>query len=97
MSNLRILGQQAEILEANVSDARRGAEIAFNEYQAGTVDYTTVATAQTTRLASEQSALAVRENRLVDTVNLIGDLGRGWSFGEPVPVPAGPARSRPPP
>jgi NodT family efflux transporter outer membrane factor (OMF) lipoprotein len=79
LSGLRILEQQAGALQAAVRDATRGAAIALNEYQAGTVDYTTVATAQATQLTNQQSALSVEEQRLVDSVNLIGDLGGGWS------------------
>ncbi len=79
LSGLRILSQQSQVLDAAVSDASRGAAIAFNEYQAGTVDYTTAATAQVTQLSTEQSALNVRQQRLLDTVSLIGDLGGGWS------------------
>jgi NodT family efflux transporter outer membrane factor (OMF) lipoprotein len=75
LSGLRILAQQAEVLDAAVSDAKRGSEIAFNEYQAGTVDYTTAATAQTTFLNTQQSALSVQQQRLLDAVSLIGDLG----------------------
>jgi len=75
LSGLRILAQQAEVLDAAVSDAKRGSEIAFNEYQAGTVDYTTAATAQTTYLNTQQSALSVQQQRLLDAVSLIGDLG----------------------
>jgi len=37
----------------------RGTEIAFNEYPAGTVDYTTVATAQATHLSNNQTAPSV--------------------------------------
>jgi outer membrane protein TolC len=62
-----------------VKSATRGAQIALNEYQAGTVDYTTVATAQTMQLSAEETALSVEGTRLVDAVTLIGDLGGGWS------------------
>lgn len=79
LAGLRILAQQAEVLEAAVRDSKRGAEIARNEYLAGTVDYTTVATAQATELSDEQNLLAVQQNRLVDAATLIGDLGGGWS------------------
>ncbi|TKC81505.1 efflux transporter outer membrane subunit [Trinickia terrae] len=79
LAGLRILAQQADALAAAVRDAKRGAEIAQNEYQAGTVDYTTVATAQTTQLNDEQSALNVQQQRLLDAASLIGDLGGGWS------------------
>jgi NodT family efflux transporter outer membrane factor (OMF) lipoprotein len=79
LAGLRILAQQGEVLDSAVKDATRGSEIALNEYQAGTVDYTTVATAQATQLSTEQSALNVKQQRLLDTVSLIGDLGGDWS------------------
>ncbi|MGF6721139.1 NodT family efflux transporter outer membrane factor (OMF) lipoprotein [Paraburkholderia sp. GAS41] len=82
LSGLRILAEQSNTLDAAVRDATHGTEIAFNEYQAGTVDYTTVATAQATQLSSQQTALNVQETRLVDTATLIGDLGGGWSDSE---------------
>jgi NodT family efflux transporter outer membrane factor (OMF) lipoprotein len=79
LSGLHVLAQQADVLDGAVTDATRGAQIAMNEYQAGTVDYTTAATAQATQFSTEESALSVKEQRLLDTVSLIGDLGGGWS------------------
>ncbi|MFL9897031.1 efflux transporter outer membrane subunit [Paraburkholderia fungorum] len=79
LSGLRILAEQSVVLDRAVQDANRGAEIAFNEYQAGTVDYTTVALAQATQLNSQQTALSVQETRLLDAASLFGDLGGGWS------------------
>ncbi len=90
LSGVRILAQQAQVLDAAVKDATRGAEIAFNEYNAGTVDYTTAATAQTTQLSTEQDALSVQQQRLLDAVSLIGDLGGGWSADELAHAPAPP-------
>jgi hypothetical protein len=34
-------------------------------------------------LSTEQSALNVKQQRLLDTVSLIGDVGGGWSASEP--------------
>jgi NodT family efflux transporter outer membrane factor (OMF) lipoprotein len=82
LSGINILAQQAQVLDAAVKDSQRGAEIAFNEYQAGTVDYTTAAVAQTTALSTEQDALSVQQQRLLDAVSLFGDLGGGWSADE---------------
>ena len=82
LSGLRILAQQSDALDAAVKDAIRGTEITINEYQAGTVDYTTVATAQATQLSSQQSALNVQEQRLTDAANLFGDLGGGWTASQ---------------
>jgi len=79
LAALRILALQAEALDAAVRDAERGTQIALDEYRAGTVDFTTVATAQTTELNTRQSALNVRQQRLLDAASLIGDLGGGWS------------------
>ena len=79
LSGLRILARQADMLDATVRDATRAATIAINEYQAGTVDYTTAATARATQYSAQQSALGVRQQRLLATVSLIGDLGGGWS------------------
>jgi NodT family efflux transporter outer membrane factor (OMF) lipoprotein len=101
LAGLRILAQQAAVLEAAVRDAKHGAEIARNEYLAGTVDYTTVAAAQTTELSDEQNALAVQQTRLVDAATLIGDLGGGWSASQlhdpshPQRLPPNPSGSPP--
>lgn len=82
LAGLRILAQQASVLDAAVRDAKQGAEIARNEYLAGTVDYTTVAMAEATELIDEQDALLVQQSRLVDAATLIGDLGGGWSTAQ---------------
>ena len=79
LSGLRILADQAQALDTAVHDAIRGTQIALAEYQAGTVDYTTVAVAQETQLSDQQTALSIEESRLVDAVSLIGDLGGSWS------------------
>jgi NodT family efflux transporter outer membrane factor (OMF) lipoprotein len=79
LAGLRILANQADALDAAVRDATRGAQIALDEYQAGTVDYTTVATTQATLLSTRQSALGVQQQRLLDAASLIGDLGGGWT------------------
>ncbi|MEW9623748.1 efflux transporter outer membrane subunit [Rhodanobacter geophilus] len=82
LSGLHVLARQADVLDDAVHNATRGAEIALNEYQAGTVDYTTAATARATQLSTQQDALNVRQQRLLDTVSLIGDLGGGWSVDQ---------------
>ena len=79
LAGLRILAQQSEVLDSAVRDATRGSEIALNEYRAGTVDYTTAAAAQATQLSTEETALGVTQQRLLDAISLIGDLGGGWS------------------
>lgn len=79
LSGLRILAQQSHVQDALVRDATQAAQIAFNEYQAGTVDYTTAAIAQATQLSAQQNQLSILQKQLLNTVSLIGDLGGGWS------------------
>lgn len=89
LSNLRILAEQAQVVKQAVADAKRGTQIAQNEYEAGTVDYTTVATAQTTQLGLQETELTVLQERLVSAAALCGDLGGGWSAAQlDKPLPA---------
>lgn len=76
----RILEQQAAAEAAAVDDAKLAEQLALNQYLAGTVDYTTVVTAQATSLASQQTALTVLQNRFVASVDLIEALGGGWEM-----------------
>jgi NodT family efflux transporter outer membrane factor (OMF) lipoprotein len=78
LSGLRILQDQAGAQDAAVASARQAAQIAMNEYLAGTQAYTTVITAQTTALSDEEGALSIRQTRLTDSVALIEALGGGW-------------------
>jgi NodT family efflux transporter outer membrane factor (OMF) lipoprotein len=82
LSNLRILAEQAQTEQAAVADAARAVQIALNEYQAGTQAYTTVVTAQATLLGDEQTALTVRQNRLLSSIALIQALGGGWQMAD---------------
>jgi NodT family efflux transporter outer membrane factor (OMF) lipoprotein len=100
LSGLRILDEESKALDTAVRDAIRGTDIAMAEFKAGTVDYTTVAQAQTVQLGDQQTALAVEQSRLADAVSLIGDLGGGWSAADlhspshPKTLPADPSLSR---
>ncbi len=78
LSNLRILAQQEAVEQAAVADAARAVQIALNEYEAGTQAYTTVVTAQATLLSDQQNLVTVQQDRLIDSISLIQDLGGGW-------------------
>jgi NodT family efflux transporter outer membrane factor (OMF) lipoprotein len=75
---LRVLEQQAVVEEAAVAAAQEAEKLTLNQYKAGTVPYSSVITAQTTRLNSEVTALSVFSNRLQASVTLIEALGGGW-------------------
>jgi NodT family efflux transporter outer membrane factor (OMF) lipoprotein len=75
---LRVLEQQAVVEDAAVAAAIEAEKLTLNQYKAGTVPYSSVITAQTTRLNSEETALSVFSNRLQASVTLIEALGGGW-------------------
>ena len=79
---LRVLEQSAAIEDATVKAAREAETLTLNQYKAGTVPYSSVITAQTTRLNSEVSALNVLSSRLQASVGLIQALGGGWKATE---------------
>jgi NodT family efflux transporter outer membrane factor (OMF) lipoprotein len=78
LAGLRIQAEEAKVQDAAVAEAAEAAKITMNEYKAGTVDYTTVVTAQVAELSVRESALAVLQSRLTETVALVEALGGGW-------------------
>jgi NodT family efflux transporter outer membrane factor (OMF) lipoprotein len=79
LSNLKIFAQQAQVQDQAVADATRATQIALNQYQAGTANYTTVVTAQVTQLQDQQAALSIQQQRLLAAVALYQDLGGGFT------------------
>jgi NodT family efflux transporter outer membrane factor (OMF) lipoprotein len=80
--SLRVLEQQSGVEDKLVLAAREAEKLTLNQYKAGTVPYSSVITAQTTRLASEQSALTVFIDRLTASVTLVEALGGGWDASQ---------------
>jgi NodT family efflux transporter outer membrane factor (OMF) lipoprotein len=76
--NETTLAREDEVNRRTVADATRAAQIALNEYEAGTQVYTTVITAQNTLLTAQQTQISVEEQRLTEAVALIEALGGGW-------------------
>jgi NodT family efflux transporter outer membrane factor (OMF) lipoprotein len=84
--SLRVLEQQAVIEDAAVAAAREAEKLTLNQYKAGTVPYSSVITAQTTRLSAEETALGVLSSRLQSSVSLIEAVGGGWNASQ-LPLP----------
>ncbi len=82
LSDLQVYGDETPVEARTVADATRAARIAQNEYQAGTVDYTSVVTAEVTLLGDEQNAITLKTNRLLAAVALYQDLGGGFEASE---------------
>ena len=87
LAGLRILSAEAQVEQDAVGEATQAAQIALNEYNAGTVDFTTVAAAQVTELTNRETALGINTSQLTSSVALIQALGGGWTSAD-LPSPA---------
>ena len=79
---LRVLQNEDVFQTQAVKSSQLAADVALNEFNAGTVAYTTVATAVQTLLTNQQAALTIQQNRLVASVTLIEALGGGWETSQ---------------
>ena len=79
LAALRILAEEATVQDAAVASAREAVRVLNNQYLAGTVAYTSVIVAEQTALADAETALTIRQNRLVASASLIQALGGGWN------------------
>jgi NodT family efflux transporter outer membrane factor (OMF) lipoprotein len=82
LAALRILAQQADVQDKAVAAAREAERIINNQYLAGTVAYTSVIVAEQTALADAETALNIRQSRLVASAALIQALGGGWDASQ---------------
>src|SRR5262249_12691310 len=78
LASVRILEQQERAALTAVAAARHALQVVQNEYNAGTVAYTSVIVQETTLLNDRQGALAIQQSRLVASVALVAALGGGW-------------------
>jgi NodT family efflux transporter outer membrane factor (OMF) lipoprotein len=79
---LRVYERQTQLQAEAVKSAQVAADVALNEFNAGTVAYTTVIITIQTLLADQQSALTIEQNRLVASVSLVAALGGGWDAAQ---------------
>jgi outer membrane protein TolC len=86
LAALRILEQEAVVQDRAVAAALLAERLTLNQYEAGTVDYTTVITAQTNSLNNQQTALTVMQSRILANVSLVEALGGGWTTAQ---IPSG--------
>jgi NodT family efflux transporter outer membrane factor (OMF) lipoprotein len=82
LAALRILADEATVQDAAVVSAREAVRVLNNQYLAGTVAYTSVIVAEQTALSDAETALTIRENRLVASASLIQALGGGWNVSD---------------
>jgi NodT family efflux transporter outer membrane factor (OMF) lipoprotein len=78
----RVLTDEAVAEDAAVKAARSAEATIRNQFLAGTQAYTAVIVAENTALADQESALNIRQSRLVASVALIEALGGGWDLSQ---------------
>ncbi len=91
LAQQRYFEQQEAIQQRAVDAAREAERLSLNQYEAGTVAYTTVVTAQTTALSAEQTLINIRLSRLSTSAALVMALGGGWRASDlPALIPQSP-------
>jgi NodT family efflux transporter outer membrane factor (OMF) lipoprotein len=78
LANVRFQARSLRVQEQAVKDARTAVNVFLNQFQAGTVAFTSVVQAEIILLGDEQTALATRQDLFLDSVLLIQDLGGTW-------------------
>ena len=78
LAAIRILSQQLAVADKAAAEERIAVQVYENQLAAGTIAYTTVATAQIVLLGDEEAALTVRQNLFLASVVLIEALGGTW-------------------
>jgi NodT family efflux transporter outer membrane factor (OMF) lipoprotein len=75
---IRLLRQAIVVQQQAVKDAQQAVNVYLNQFQAGTIAFTTVVTAEITLLADQETELTYRQDLFLASVTLIEDLGGGW-------------------
>jgi outer membrane protein TolC len=110
LSALRILSQEIEEQDTAIASAQRSLNLATDRYRLGIDPYLNVITAQTTLFSNQQTAVNLRIEQIVDSVQLIEALGGGWDSSTlptsqqiisrhaqfPAITPVQPSQSQPP-
>lgn len=82
MVQLKVLEEESGAQNEALDAAREALRLTSNQYKAGTLDYNSVVTTQTTALSNERNVLSLYGNRLVASVQLIAAMGGGWDAGQ---------------
>jgi NodT family efflux transporter outer membrane factor (OMF) lipoprotein len=75
---LHTLQDESTVAAQAADSAKQAADVALDEYKAGTVAFTTVITDDEVYLTDRQTLVTIEQNRLVASVTLIEALGGGW-------------------
>jgi NodT family efflux transporter outer membrane factor (OMF) lipoprotein len=86
LSSLRILSQEGQQQDFAVQAAETTVQLAFERYRLGLDSYLTVVVAQQASYNTQRTALTIRTEQMVSSVNLIMALGGGWDTSQ-LPTP----------
>jgi NodT family efflux transporter outer membrane factor (OMF) lipoprotein len=78
----RVLAAEQPDLQTAVTSSDQAEHILENQYNAGTIDYTSVVVAQVAAYNAHNAELQLEASRLTTTVDLIVALGGGWNAAE---------------
>jgi NodT family efflux transporter outer membrane factor (OMF) lipoprotein len=78
----KVFGPEEAQLRQAADVTARNEIITLNEYKAGTVDYTTVVTAQAAALSARNALVGIQADRLTTAADLIEALGGGWTTAD---------------
>jgi len=81
LAALRQLADEAAVQQSAAQSAAEALALTENQYQAGTVSYLNVVTAQATALGAKRSNLDIAVRRLLANAVLIKALGGDWQMG----------------
>jgi NodT family efflux transporter outer membrane factor (OMF) lipoprotein len=110
LSSLRILSQEIQEQDTAIQSAQRSLNLATDRYRLGIDPYLNVITAETALFSNQQTAVNLRIEQIVDSVQLIEALGGGWDSSTlptsqqiisrhaqfPAITPVQPSQSQPP-
>lgn len=86
LSSLRILAPEIQQQDDAVKSAERNLALATDRYRLGIDPYLNVITAQATLLSNQQTAVILREQQMVASVQLVEALGGAWDANQ-LPTP----------
>ncbi len=87
LSALRILAAETRQQDVAVRASQKNLDVAMERYTNGINSYLNVITAQVSLLSNQQTAVNIRQQQMVSTVQLVMALGGGWSASD-LPGPA---------
>jgi NodT family efflux transporter outer membrane factor (OMF) lipoprotein len=76
--SLRLLAKQSMVQDKETADSLYVLKLVRNQYQAGTLPYSNILTAQISALAAEQASAQVDGLQMTSAVGLVKSLGGGW-------------------